>query len=261
MLDNSEVTTETTQVYSQADSSQQNDEAKVERYKQQLKGREDEARQAQEARKTAEERAERYRQSLLSREYNRVYSNDGFNADEFRKLKKEDPELADELACKFTRENGESIWTADELLNYVSGSIPSQNMDRQSIIDEAKKQMMEDIEQRATLAKVISRFGNLPADKQQEAETYYKKITGGRKISAEESQEFADMASMYVMKGQVVAQRKDDRLASMGSMSFWGISNQSNGSNNGVSDADVAEYLNGIGMNSIAVNHSNVKLF
>jgi hypothetical protein len=109
MLDNSEVTTETTQVYSQADSSQQNDEAKVERYKQQLKGREDEARQAQEARKTAEERAERYRQSLLSREYNRVYSNDGFNADEFRKLKKEDPELADELAGKFTRENGESI--------------------------------------------------------------------------------------------------------------------------------------------------------
>lgn len=185
-----------------------------------MKGREDEARQAQEARKNAEERAERYRQSLLSREYNRVYSNDGFNADEFRKLKKDDPELADELAQRFTRESGEAIATADELLNYVSGSIPSQGNDRQSIIEEAKKQMMEEIEQRATLAKVVSRFGNLPADKQQEAEAYYKKITGGRKVSPEESQEFADMASMYVMKGQIVSQKRDDRLVSMGNMSF-----------------------------------------
>lgn len=93
--------------------------------------------------------------------------------------------------------------------------------------------------------KVISRFGNLPAEKQQEAEAYYKKITGGRKVTADEAQEFADMASMYVMKGQIVSQKRDDTLASMGSMSFGGIQNsQQNG--NGLSDADIADYLNGI---------------
>lgn len=252
---------ETAQSANSQTGSSQNDEAKVERYKQQMKWREEEARLAKEAQRSADERAERYRQSLINREYNRVYKNGTVDIDAIRELQNEDPEIADELAQRFTRENNDPISDASDLIGYLTGSLRTgSSIDEDALIEKAKRQILEDIEQRATMNKVISRFGNLPADKQQEAEAYYKKITGGRKVTADEAQEFADMASMYVMKGQIVSQRRDDNLASMGSMSFWGIQN-SQQSGNGLSDADIADYLNGIGLNNINMNRTNVKLF
>jgi len=261
MLDHSEATNEATVAVNPQTDSSQNDEAKVERYKQQMKGREEEARLAKEAQKNAEERAARLKQSLLSREYNRVYNGGQIDVNALKSLQKEDPELADELAQQFTRQSGDAISDANDLLNYVSGSISTGSLDKQSLIEEAKKQIMDEIEQRATTAKVTSRFWNLPVDKRQEAEAYYKKIAGGRKLSAEEAQEFADMASMYVMKWQIVSQKRDDNLASMASMDFWGISTNAVW-NSGISDADIAEYLGNFGMNRVSSVHGRSnKLF
>lgn len=185
--------------------------ARYERLKQQLHWREKQATEA-------EERAQKYKQTALNREYKRVWKWDTFDKEAFQELYSEDPELADSLADKFTIDNRPAK-NAKEILERIQGNESNKwAIEKDVLVKEISAQIREELMQEGIIRSARSAFSHLPDEKQQEAQTYFDRMTGGRKLSESEAQEFADMASTYVMRWEVNAKKS----ASMASMSFGG---------------------------------------
>ncbi len=97
------------------------------------------------------------------------------------------------------------------------------SLDKENLSRELYEELKAKFEQDGIIKSARSRFANVPEGKRDEALSYFEKITGGRKLSESEAQEFADMASLYVMKDGIIEAAKngkDTRMASMAAMSF-----------------------------------------
>lgn len=224
----------------QATGNSQNGDSTVERYKQQMKGWEKKAQEAEEARKRAEERAENLKQSSVSREYNRVYKNGNIDTEYLKSLTSSDPDLANELAQQFTSWDGNSFGSANDMLNFLGWNVGRKDLDK----DALKKELMDELRREMGMSNITGLFNNLPEAKRWEAQAKFNSLVGNRKLSNDEMKEIAEMSSMYVMRDQIFSPKKDEVIASLWAMNLWGISvNPSSTNSKNISDEDYQDML------------------
>lgn len=242
-----EVVTEETP-NSQADSQAQTESAYLKRYKEQLKGsaeeakkKAEEARIAKEAKEEAEKRAERYRNSLVKSKVKEVYSNGEFRADALKSLADEDPELASEVAKNFTVDWNPAESVEDLLKAYAPTKGEAKSYSEEDLIEKAVKRLKQELAQENTVKKVGTFFDKLSEDDRQQAESYYKKIVGNRKITPEEATEYAEMATLYVQRNSTKNSKKENASIQSASIGFGGVSAQPKGEN--LSDDDYKSTL------------------
>ena len=80
--------------------------------------------------------------------------------------------------------------------------------------------MQDEMNHETSVKKVSSLFEKLPEGTREQAETYYKKIVGSKKLSPEEATEFAEMATLYVQRNASKAEKKENRIFSSASMNI-----------------------------------------
>lgn len=233
------------------DNSQPKEDAThIERLKQQLHWREEQAKKEAERAANLEKQMQTTRQTQIKREYSRVYKNGNLDVEEFKSLLETDAELADSVAKQFTL-NGNPIGSAKEIIEYYGVNEGARTtLDKEVLKKELFKEFKAQLEQEGLVKSAKWMFSNLPEGKQEQAEAYFNKITWGRNLSESEAKEFAEMASFYVMKDAMIESArsgKDNRIASMAAMSFGNnsvnLNTSQQKSDDAYSDEDMIEWL------------------
>ena len=199
-LDNLEVWEENNETPEEQDNSHTD---KLTRYKQQMEWSKAEAKRQHDMWLEREvERASRDAKSLLE-------------------LHKVDPKLADEVARKFWYDDFEdakwSISGADDWWVEKTKTADFEDNFERLYQERRAKEVHEDAIKRAD--KILSKIKD---DTQRDvARRQFEKITAGKTLTVEEAEEFADMATLYVNKDSLRANRYDEWLWNYASTWMW----------------------------------------
>lgn len=179
--------------------------AKEERYKQQI------------AWSRAE--AERLRNLVLDREVKAAEK----DARSLLELHSADPKLADEVARKFGYDDFADAKKYIDQKDFSDGGVEktqsaSLKEDFEKFYQERKaKETHEEALKKAD--KILSKIKD--ADARERAEEQFKKIAWNKTLTIDEAEEFAEMATLYVNKDSLRAERYDEWLSSYASTWMW----------------------------------------
>lgn len=178
--------------------------AKEERYKQQLAG--------------SKQEAERLRNLVIDREVNNAKK----DARSLLELHDVDPKLADEVAKKFGYDDFNDA--KSEIDKKVNGDWMSKTQDAnfeesfEKLYQERKaKELNEEALKRAD--KIIGKITD--KDAREKAKAQFKKIVGEKQLTIDEAEEFAEMATLYVNKENLKAERYEEGIGSYASTGMW----------------------------------------
>ena len=177
--------------------------AKEERYKQQMLG--------------SKKEAERVRNLLIDREV----KNAERDARSLLELHDADPKLADEVAQRFGYDD---FADAKAEIDKKAGNGISKTQDVnfeenfEKLYQERKaKELNEEALKRAE--KILDKIKD--KDVRERAWEQFKKIVGNKQLTIDEAEEFAEMATLYVNKDSLKAERYDEWLANYSSTGMW----------------------------------------
>lgn len=179
--------------------------AKEERYKQQI------------AWSRAE--AERLRNLVLDREVKAAEK----DARSLLELHDADPKLADEVAKKFGYDDFADAKKYIDQKDFSDGGVEktqsaSLKEDFEKFYQERKaKETHEEALKQAD--KILNKIKD--ADARERAEEQFKKIAWNKTLTIDEAEEFAEMATLYVNKDSLRAERYDEWLSSYASTWMW----------------------------------------
>lgn len=205
------------------------EDPKVKRYKEQLKGRELQT-------KEAIDKASRFEEKLINKSVKEVEANNDY----LLELYEEDPELAQKVAGKF----GKNIDDAISIIKAARWEDVSLQKKAEPALDEEElfKKWEAKLELKNTLGKVSKQFETLPEDLRGEAQKKFDSLVGGRNLSASEITEIAEMASLYVQKDIFRSEAKDKAILGLSSTSL-SRNNNSASSNTVAWAAELAEAM------------------
>lgn len=178
--------------------------AKEERYKQQMLG--------------SKQEAERMKKLLIDREV----KNAERDARSLLELHDADPKLADEVAKRFGYDDFNDA--KSEIDKKVGGDWMSKTQDAsfeenfEKLYQERKaKELNEEALKRAD--KILNKIKD--KDARERAGEQFKKIVWGKQLTIDEAEEFAEMATLYVNKENLKAEKYDEWLANYSSTGMW----------------------------------------
>jgi hypothetical protein len=200
------------------------DNAKVERWKQQLRGREKEVKEVRtEAERykgeasAAQQRADRLKQHLAAT----VYVDGEINKRALEKIAEEDPETADEIARGFQIGN-RAAESAQDLLNSLpSGNTPKNKapaVSQEELVEKIARKLKSELQYDRALDEVEKVFSQLPTKSQDNAVALFKEITEGKKnLTPDQAKRYANMVMLDLgVKAEKSPTRKISSLASVG---------------------------------------------
>jgi hypothetical protein len=200
------------------------DNAKAERWKQQLRGREKEAKVARSEAETArheasaaQQRADRLKQHLAAT----VYVDGEINKRALQKIAEEDPDTADEIARGFQIGN-RAAESAQDLLNSLpSGDTPKNKasaVSEEDLVEKIARKLKGELQYDRALDEVEKVFSQLPTKHQDQAVASFKDITEGKKnLTPEQAKRYANMVMLDLgVKAEKSPTRKISSLASVG---------------------------------------------
>lgn len=168
-------------------------EAKAERWKQQLRGRELQAKKALMEQSAAEQRAERYKKTLAAS----IYSDGEINKKALSKIVEEDPDMADEIARGY-QIGDRAARSAQELLDSVPSDdestkkAPAANED--AMLEKLSARIIGQLQNDRALDEVEKAFSELPANSQEKAVALFRDITEGKKsLTPDQAKRYANM--------------------------------------------------------------------
>jgi hypothetical protein len=176
----------------------------VKRYKEQLHGREKQAAEAEERARQAQQRADNLKTQTIAREKKKLFASDDFDSTYFLELYKEDSELADDLAKTLTI-NGKQASNAQEILAYFGESTTTvvPNQPKPVTADDIRGILEQLLEEKEAKKAVNTYFDALDEGKKAIAQQKFNKLTEGRKLTKEDSQEIADMVIASVKDKEI----------------------------------------------------------
>lgn len=177
--------------------------AKEERYKQQIAG--------------SKAEAERLRNLMIDREVKNAEK----DARSLLELHDADPKLADEVARRFGYDDFND---AKSEIDKKAGDGMSKTQDAnfeenfEKLYQERKaKELNEEALKRAD--KIISKIAD--KDAREKAQAQFKKIVWNKQLSIDEAEEFAEMATLYVNKENLKAERYEEGIGNYASTGMW----------------------------------------
>jgi hypothetical protein len=203
MTDNQELDPAATANPDTSNGDDNTESAKAERWKQQLRGREKEAKVARSEAETArheasaaQQRADRLKQHLAAT----VYVDGEINKRALQKIAEEDPETADEIARGFQIGN-RAAESAQDLLNSLpSGDTPKNKapaVDEEGLVEKIAKKLKGELQTDRALDEVETIFSQLPTKSQEQAVASFKDLTEGKKnLTPEQAKRYANMVIM-----------------------------------------------------------------
>lgn len=215
------------------------------RYKQQLEWSRNEALRLK-------EENEKKEQMFLEVAKDEVYNNWTFDVEKFKKFMNKDPEFANKLAKQFDI-NGKMVSNAEEILASLwelPTNVWTNSFDKEKMMEELAHKIKQDMVYDSTVNSIKWKF-NVIQDptKKQLAQQYFEKLVWGRKLPESELAEFADMATLYVMKDNII-NNKDSKIQSMGNINLWGNiwavnsnTNYNNPNSDLYSDDEIKDYI------------------
>lgn len=178
--------------------------AKEERYKQQLAG--------------SKQEAERLRNLVIDREVKNAEK----DARSLLELHDVDPKLADEVAKRFGYDDFNDA--KSEIDKKASGDWVKKTQDAsfeenfEKLYQERKaKELNEEALKRAD--KILNKIGD--KDAREKAQAQFKKIVWNKQLSIDEAEEFAEMATLYVNKESLKAERYEEGIGNYASTGMW----------------------------------------
>lgn len=198
--------------------------AKVERWKQQLRGREKEVKEVRSESErykseasAAQQRADRLKQHLAAT----VYVDGAINKRALEKIAEEDPDTADEIARGFQIGN-RAAESAQDLLNSLpSGDTPKNKasaVDEEALLDKLAKKLKGELQNDRALDEVEKLFSDLPTKSQEQAVASFRDLTEGKKnLTPEQAKRYANMVILDLgVKSEKSPTRRISSLASVG---------------------------------------------
>ncbi len=177
--------------------------AKEERYKQQLAG--------------SKAEAERLRNLVIDREVKNAEK----DARSLLELHDADPKLADEVARRFGYDDFND---AKSEIDKKAGDGMSKTQDAsfeenfEKLYQERKaKELNEEALKRAD--KILNKI--VDKDAREKAQAQFKKIVWNKQLSIDEAEEFAEMATLYVNKENLKAEKYEEGIGSYASTWMW----------------------------------------
>ena len=176
--------------------------AKEERYKQQMEG--------------SKQEAQRLRTMLIEQWVKEAKR----DARSLLELHDTDPKIADAVAKEFGYDNFED---AKRYIDQKTYSDEPSNEDSEAKFEkwyQERKTKETDAEARAKAEKLFTK--KIKDDELREkAKDYFKKMTWGKKLTIDEAEEFADMATLYVNKDSMRAEMYEQGLWNFASTWMW----------------------------------------
>ena len=222
--------------------------AKAERWKQQLRGREKEAKVARSEAETArheasaaQQRADRLKQHLAAT----VYVDGEINKRALQKIAEEDPETADEIARGFQIGN-RAAESAQDLLNSLpSGDTPKNKapaVDEEGLVEKIAKKLKGELQTDRALDEVETIFSQLPTKSQEQAVASFKDLTEGKKnLTPEQAKRYANMVIMDL--GVELKKSPTRKISSLANVGLGNASYNAPASDGSVSDEDISDFL------------------
>lgn len=248
MTDNQELDQAATANPDTSNGDDNTDNAKTERWKQQLRGREKEAKvarsEAEKARSeatAAQQRADRLKQHLAAS----VYVDGAINKRALEKIAEEDPDTADEIARGFQIGN-RAAESAQDLLNSLpSGDTPKNEapvVNEEDLVEKIARKLKGELQNDRALDEVEKLFSDLPTKSQEQAVASFRDITEGKKnLTPEQAKRYANMVIMDL--GVELKKSPTRKISSLANVGLGNASYNAPASDGSVSDDDISDFL------------------
>jgi len=133
------------------------------------------------------------------------------DANSLLELNEQDPNLADEVAKKF---GYDSIKEVQEKLN---GNQEEKRQDPDERFEEKYQERRSKEVHETSLGKAKKIIAKLPEGLQENAKTYFDKLSKGRTLDEQTAKEFAEMATLYVSRDEISQWNFSEWLAQLSS--------------------------------------------